>query len=81
MTKQSSTTPAAEFSNSEAAAYLGIAPETLEIWRCTGRHKIPYVKVGRRVRYRRSDLDNWMQSRTMHASGDDYPHPCIGRAV
>jgi excisionase family DNA binding protein len=60
-------TPAAEFSNAEAAAYLGISSEALEIWRCTGRYKIPYLKIGRRVRYRRADLDAWLASRTVWA--------------
>ena len=58
-----SITPAAEFSNEEAASYLGIKPATLEIWRCTKRYEIPYLKIGRCVRYRRTDLDHWLQSR------------------
>ena len=58
-------TPAAEFSNIEAAAYLGIKPESLEIWRSTRRHIIPYLRIGRRIRYRRADLDQWLTSRTV----------------
>ena len=41
----------------EAAAYLKAAPRTLAVWRCTGRYDLPFVKVGRSVRYRKSDLD------------------------
>jgi len=48
----------------EAAQYLTLAPGTLSVWRSTGRYKIPFVKVGRRVRYRRSDLLAWLESRT-----------------
>jgi len=62
---QTAISPAAEFSSAEAASYLGCKPESLEVWRCTGRYKIPYVKVGRSVRYRRSDLDRWLASRTV----------------
>lgn len=48
----------------EAADFLSIAPGTLSVWRSTGRYSIPFVKVGRRVRYRRSDLIVWLESRT-----------------
>jgi excisionase family DNA binding protein len=48
----------------EAAVILTVKPETLSVWRSTGRYGIPFVKVGRRVRYRRSDLDKWLETRT-----------------
>lgn len=41
----------------EAAAYLGIAEQTLAVWKCTGRRALPFVKIGRLVRYRKADLD------------------------
>jgi excisionase family DNA binding protein len=47
-----------------AAELLDIAPGTLSVWRSTGRYRIPFVKVGRRVRYRRADLEAWLESRT-----------------
>ena len=47
-----------------AAEFLDIAPGTLSVWRSTGRYCIPFVKVGRRVRYRRADLEAWLASRT-----------------
>lgn len=48
----------------EAAVYIGVTGNTLSVWRCVGRYKIPYIKVGRLVRYRQSDLDAWLESRT-----------------
>ncbi len=48
----------------EAAEVLGIQPQTLSAWRCRGVNSLPFVKVGRAVRYRRSDLEAWMESRT-----------------
>lgn len=51
----------------EAAEYLGTRPHTLEVWRTSGRHRIPFVKVGRLVKYRRADLDAWLRSRTINA--------------
>lgn len=51
--------------NEKAAAdFLQLAPGTLSVWRSTGRYQIPFVKVGHLVRYRRADLENWLQSRT-----------------
>lgn len=48
----------------KAAELLGIKPQTLGIWHSTGRYEIPVVHVGRSVRYRRSDLERWLASRT-----------------
>ena len=47
-----------------AAAILNVKPGTLSVWRCTGRYSIPFVKVGRNVRYRLGDLNAWLESRT-----------------
>ena len=47
-----------------AADILDLKPGTLSVWRSTGRYQIPFVKVGHRVRYRRADLEKWLQSRT-----------------
>ncbi len=65
MNQTSPISPAAEFDTRAAATYLGVTAGTLEVWRCTGRYKIPYTKVGRHVRYRRVDLDRWLESRTV----------------
>lgn len=55
--------------NVEAAEYLGVAPQTLTIWRCVKRHNIPFMKVGSRVKYRQEDLDAWLASRTVGGFG------------
>ena len=47
-----------------AAAYLDLKPGTMAVWRSTGRYAIPFVKIGRNVRYRRADLDAWLAQRT-----------------
>lgn len=52
-----------------AAAYLGVTPRTLEVWRSTQRHPIPYVKVGRLVRYSIKDLDEWLTARRVERAG------------
>jgi len=43
----------------EAAAFLGVSPQTLAAWACNRRVNLPYVKLGRRVVYRRRDLDEF----------------------
>lgn len=35
----------------QAAEVLGVKPGTLQVWRCTRRYGLPFVKVGRLVRY------------------------------
>lgn len=48
----------------EAAAYLGIQPNTLEVWRC--KHKgARYAKLGTRVLYDLKDLEEFFTSRAI----------------
>jgi excisionase family DNA binding protein len=47
----------------QASEVLQVSPETLNVWRATRRYKLPYVKVGRSVRYRLSDLEAFIQER------------------
>lgn len=54
----------------KAGEYLDTPPQTLVTWRCTERVKIPYVKIGGNVRYRRSDLDAFIAANT-HGVPDD----------
>jgi excisionase family DNA binding protein len=46
----------------QAAAYLSLSPRILERWRAQGVD-LPFMRLGRRVRYRRADLDAWMESK------------------
>jgi len=66
--KHQSTDPL--FTPPEAAAYIGVTENTLSVWRCVGRYAIPFIKVGRLVRYRRSDLESWLESRTLNNGGE-----------
>ncbi len=52
----------------QAAATIDVTSGTLSVWRSTGRYGIPFIKIGRKVRYRKSDLLAWLKSRT-RASG------------
>lgn len=48
----------------EAAEYIGVSVDTLSVWRCVGRYDIPFIKVGRLVKYRKSGLDAFLDRRT-----------------
>lgn len=60
--KNQSTDPL--FTPKEASEYLGVSNDTLSVWRCVGRYNIPFIKVGRLVKYRKSSLDAFLDSRT-----------------
>lgn len=48
----------------EAADYIGLENAgTLAVWHSTKRYKLPLIKVGSRVRYRKSDLDKFLECR------------------
>lgn len=51
----------------QAAAFITMEPQTLAIWRCTKRYDLPYIRVGRLIRYRRADLEKFLASRTVEA--------------
>ncbi|NBQ67605.1 MAG: DNA-binding protein [Nitrosomonadaceae bacterium] len=56
----------------QAADYLGIAVETLNVWRCTKRYDLSYIKVGRLVKYRKSALDSFLERRTQGHKATKY---------
>ncbi|WP_436396319.1 helix-turn-helix domain-containing protein [Acidithiobacillus ferriphilus] len=51
------------------AEVLGVKVSTLTNWRTTGRYSLPYIKVGRLVRYRVTDLAQWIAKRRQGAEG------------
>jgi len=48
----------------QAANYLGIKEKTIRKW--TSEAKIPFTKIGNTVRYRKSDLDGFLDKQTKH---------------
>ena len=50
-----------------ASEVLGVKVSTLTNWRTTGRYNLPYIKVGRLVRYRVEDLAAWIAKRRQGA--------------
>jgi excisionase family DNA binding protein len=57
----------------EAAAYLRLEEHTLANW-CWRGEGPPYVRIDRRVRYRREDLEAWVQAQwRVHTSAPAPP--------
>ena len=48
----------------DAASFLGVKPQTLEVWRSTKRYNLKYLKIGRLVKYRMQDLLNFLEEQT-----------------
>ena len=49
--------------NEEAAAYLGCTPSTLRTW--VSKRRVPHCRVGRLVRFRIRDLENFLDDRAV----------------
>lgn len=62
------TIPERMLTTKEAAAMLGLSPATLEAWRCSGRVRLPFLRLGRSVKYRLSDLYAYLDRAAAQAS-------------
>ena len=54
-------------SRKEAASFLGLKEQTLAAWATVGRYDLPFVRVGRLVKYRLADLEKFLERRTVGA--------------
>jgi hypothetical protein len=54
----------------QTAQALKVQPNTLAVWRSTGRYDLPYVKCGRLVRYRVGDVRAFIAKRTRQHTGE-----------
>ena len=55
----------------QASEYLGIKEQTLACWSSNNRYGLPYYKIGRKVKYKLEDLQNFIQ-RNQFGLGGDY---------
>ena len=53
----------------QAAEYLSLSPNTLNRWRWSGDGP-RFIKMGRAVRYRVTDLDEWIAERSRASTSD-----------
>jgi excisionase family DNA binding protein len=49
----------------EAAKYLGVSPGTMCVWVSRKQYDLPYIKVGKYVKYKVEDLNKFIETRTM----------------
>ena len=63
-------TPSGLMTPRDAAVYIGVKINTLAVWRMTNRYGLPFVKLGKIVRYRKADLDIWLENRLQNSSKD-----------
>ena len=49
----------------EAAAYLGVGKRTLASWVAHKRYDLTYIKIGRLTKYRKADLDAFIDRCTV----------------
>ncbi len=45
----------------QVARLLGVSAQTLAVWRCEDRYPLTYIKIGACVRYRRSDVERFIE--------------------
>lgn len=67
---------ASYFDTRHAAAYLGMSESWLRQRRMTGhlggqRDAPPFVRLGRSVRYKKADLEQWLADRTHRPALED----------
>ena len=46
----------------EAAEYIGVKPVTLRGWLKQDKYEIPAYRIGKLWKFKRSELDKWVQS-------------------
>jgi excisionase family DNA binding protein len=57
------------FTEVQAAEFLNLSVRTLQAWRVTGS-KIPFIRCGRAIRYRSSDLAAWVSANTVTSTSE-----------
>jgi excisionase family DNA binding protein len=53
----------------ELAELIRVSERTLERWRVQG-DGVPFVKLGRRVLYRRTDVEEWIASHVVSSTSE-----------
>jgi excisionase family DNA binding protein len=57
----------------QVAQMLQVTAGTLMVWRCTKKYPLRFVKIGRNVRYRASDVEEFLRARTMSGVPAEIP--------
>jgi hypothetical protein len=59
--------PSALLNEKQVAEVLGVPPGTLNMWRCQRRVPLPWIKLGKQVRYRVSDIKTFLEDNRQSA--------------
>ena len=70
--------PARLIDTGELAEQIGNQKNTIEGWRLKGIGP-RYLAIGRLIRYRQSDVDDWLESRIRTSTSDNRPETAITR--
>jgi excisionase family DNA binding protein len=54
----------------DAANVLKVTEGTLAVWRCNRRYDLPFVRVGRSVKYQRADIERFVEQRTVGSNSE-----------
>lgn len=49
----------------DSAVYVGVREQTLASWRCNHPDRLPFIRVGRVIRYRIETLDRFLAANTV----------------
>ena len=60
------------YRTTQAADYLDLKKPTLEVWRCRG-YGPTFIKMGKAVRYRKEDLDAFLDSKVRKSTSQKDP--------
>ena len=55
----------------QVAEILHLKINTLAVWRSNRRYELPFIKAGRRIRYRASDVENFLQKQTVDPAAEN----------
>ena len=58
------------FDEAQAAQIIDVTDKCMQAWRCRGGGPA-YLKIGRLVRYRKSDINAWLESRVRSQGWQD----------
>jgi excisionase family DNA binding protein len=48
---------------------LSVSKHTLAVWRSSGRYDLPFIKAGRLIRYRQSDINRFLEKQCCQSTG------------
>jgi hypothetical protein len=55
----------------EVAHFLNLRPNTLAHWRLTKLQPLPFIRIGRTIRYRLEDVERFLQQRQVAEGGGE----------